>query len=200
MCLNKNKRIVVGICGASGAVYGVRCISKLLTLGTNVSLIVSDSGKKVMAHELKVSQHSVSESLVDAGLKASALKKLSIYENDQFFSPPASGSFRHDGMVIVPCSMGTLAAVAGGLSSSLMHRAADVALKERLPLLLVTRETPLSLVHIDNMADVTRAGGVVLPASPSFYFHPQTIDALVDSVVDRILHHLGIECGQQEWG
>jgi 4-hydroxy-3-polyprenylbenzoate decarboxylase len=109
-----------------------------------------------------------------------------------YFSPPASGSFVHDGMVVIPCSMGTLGRIAGGISNDLTTRAADVCLKERRKLILVTRDTPLNLIHLRNMVTVTEAGAIVLPAVPAFYYQPKTVEDVVDTVVARVLQNLGV--------
>jgi 4-hydroxy-3-polyprenylbenzoate decarboxylase len=118
---------------------------------------------------------------------------ISLVDRKDYFSPPASGSFRHDGMVIVPCSMGTAGRIAHGISDDLVTRAADVCLKERRRLILVVREMPWSLVHLRNLTQVAEAGATILPASPAFYYRPQTVEELVDTVVARILQQLGIE-------
>jgi 4-hydroxy-3-polyprenylbenzoate decarboxylase len=123
-----------------------------------------------------------------------------ILEPNDMFTPPASGSYRHDGMVIAPCSMGTAGRIASGVSDDLITRAADVCLKERRPLILVARETPLSLIHLRNLTALTEAGATIMPACPAFYHGPATIEDLVDTVVVRVLRHLGLPCpGAREW-
>jgi 4-hydroxy-3-polyprenylbenzoate decarboxylase len=127
-------------------------------------------------------------------------ENVTFLDSKDYFTPPASGSFRHDGMVIIPCSMGTLGRIAGGISNDLTTRSADVCLKERRKLILVARDTPLSLIHLRNMVTVTEAGAIVLPASPAFYNQPKTIDDLVDTVIARVLQNLGIPQDiQPEW-
>jgi 4-hydroxy-3-polyprenylbenzoate decarboxylase len=181
--------IVFAITGASGAPYGVRLLQQLVTHKVPVSLILSSHGVRLLATETRVKNA--------AGLRravgASAFDKyVTMFDDGDRGAAPASGSARSRGMVICPCSMGTLSAIAHGSSRSLVERAADVALKERRKLVLVPRETPLSAVHLENMLRVTNAGAVVLPAAPAFYHRPRSIDDLVDFVVARILDHLDV--------
>ena len=172
------KRIFVGITGASGAIYGVRLVRALKSEGHEVHLVVSKWGAKTLGYELGIKVDSLSRE-VDK-----------IYNEDELAAGPASGSFNLDAVVIIPCSMKTLASIAHGYADNLITRAADCALKERRKLILVPRETPLNLIHIRNMASVTEAGAIIIPASPAFWHKPKSIEELVDSVVDRVLSHL----------
>ncbi len=196
-----DKKIIVAICGASGAIYGVRLVRALLMLPVEVHLIVSSAGRLVMTQELGAAENSM-----DAFLKAQGAvfhERAVLYETDpdDFMAGPASGSFHHDGMVVIPCSMNTLASVANGLTRNLIHRAADVSLKEKRPLILAVRETPLNLIHLENMVRAAQAGATVLPLSPGFYFHPQRIEDLVDALVEHVMAHLGIAYpGMRRWG
>jgi flavin prenyltransferase len=187
--------ICVGITGASGAVYAVRLLEVLRAAGREVHLSISPSGRDVMRQELNVGldlEHfDVGRLPLPAG--STAAGDLSYYHHQDFMAPMASGSFLSAGMVICPCSGTTLSAVAAGSANNLIHRVAEVHLKERRKLILVPRETPLSLAHIDNMRRVTEAGGIVLPASPGFYHGARSIDDLVDFVVARICDQLGVE-------
>jgi 4-hydroxy-3-polyprenylbenzoate decarboxylase len=173
-------RLVVGITGASGAAYGVRLLARARTLGLETHLVVTPAGVLNAHHEL--------------GLDRAALEALA----DHAYAPAdigacvASGSFATTAMVVAPCSMRTLAAVAHGLSDNLLTRAADVALKERRPLVLMVRETPLNLAHLRNMSAVTEMGGIVFPPLPAFYHRPASVDELVDDSVERVLGLLGI--------
>ncbi|MBX9928742.1 MAG: UbiX family flavin prenyltransferase [Gemmatimonadaceae bacterium] len=182
--------LVLAITGASGAPYAIRLLEQLLFAERKVSLIVSSHGFRLLRTESKV------EDL--AGLRAAVGaerfdRQVRVYDDADRGAAPASGSSLAAGMVICPCSMGTVASIAAGTSRSLVERAADVALKERRPLLMVTRETPLSAIHLENMLRVTRAGAVVLPAAPGFYHRPTGIPQLIDFVVARVLDHLGVE-------
>ena len=188
----RHRTFVVAICGASGSVYGLRLVKALLEAGARVFLIVSDAGRQVLGWETGYTGGSFPELLESRGLSAGAAARLEVLDANDYFTAPASGSFRHDGMVICPASMGTLAAIASGNGSNLIHRAADVSLKEKRKLILVPRETPLSTIHMENMLRAARAGATILPASPSFYGRPSTIEALVDTVVARILDHLDV--------
>lgn len=196
-----SKKIVVAICGASGSIYGIRLLKALLSRPVEIYLIISKAGLKVLERETGYRNEPFSSFLKEQGIIFHEDSALNIYDQDDFFAPPASGSFRHDGMVIAPCSMKTLAAVASGIADNLIHRAADVSLKERRPLILLPRETPLSIIHLKNMHTAAMAGAVIMPPSPSFYFNPKTISDLVDTVTARILDHLNIEHDlSKEWG
>jgi 4-hydroxy-3-polyprenylbenzoate decarboxylase len=189
-----SRTFVVAVSGASGVIYGVRLISALLECRMNVTAVLSDAGVKVLTHEMGYDPETGFALFMDAyGVDPTLLTHLSVFSQDEIAAPPASGSFRHDGMVVVPCSMKTLAGVAAGYADNLITRACDVTLKERRPLILVPRETPMNLIHLENMVRLTRSGAVVLPASPSFYSFPDTLDALVDTVVARIMDHLGVD-------
>jgi flavin prenyltransferase len=190
--------IVVAITGASGAPYAVRLLEQLLAADRPVWLIVTSHGLRLLHTELGID--SVDSLREQVG--ADAWRRLvTVYDDADRGAAPASGSARNAGMVICPCSMGTLSAVSIGASRSLVERAADVMLKERRTLVLVPRETPLSAIHLQNMLRLTRAGAVVLPAAPGFYHRPQTIQELVDFVVARVLDQLGVEHAlSRRWG
>jgi flavin prenyltransferase len=181
--------LVVAITGASGAPYGIRLLEQLLVAGRRVSLIVSSHGFRLLRTESEVGDLAGLRAAVGA---ARFDRLVTVYDDDDRGAAPASGSSLAGGMAICPCSMGTLASIAAGTSRSLVERAADVALKERRPLLLVTRETPLSLIHLENMRRVTMAGAVVMPAAPGFYHRPSSVSDLVDFIVARALDHLGV--------
>jgi flavin prenyltransferase len=187
------KKIVVAVCGASGAIYGIRLLAALMKMPVSVYLMISKSGRAVMAHEAGFNHQSMESFLKEKEFQFHEDAHLHEFDPEDFFAPFASGSFRHDGMVIAPCSMNTLAAVASGVTHNLIHRAADVCLKEKRPLILVPRETPLNRIHLENMVRLIDAGAIVLPAMPGFYHQPQTIDDLVDSVLSRVLDHLGMD-------
>jgi 4-hydroxy-3-polyprenylbenzoate decarboxylase len=180
---------VIGITGASGSIYGVRLVQELAKSENNVNVIVTYAGKKVMTEELGISGFEQIDKLGMAGIS----DKIKIWENDNFEAPFMSGSNAPEAVIIIPCSVGKLAAVANGLSSNLLERTADVALKERRRLILVVRETPLNLIHLENMVKVTRAGAEILPAMPAFYHHPKTVDDIVNFIVGKVLNLLGIE-------
>lgn len=175
------KRIIVAISGASGAVYGVRLLQVLRDLGqVQTHLTISDAGLLNLQQELDMSRAQV-EALADVA-----------YPVREVGAAIASGSFQCDGMVVAPCSMRMLAAVAHGLSDNLMARAADVMLKERRRLILMVRETPLNLAHLRNMTSVTEMGGLIFPPVPSFYHRPQTLADMVDHTVSRVVDLLGL--------
>jgi 4-hydroxy-3-polyprenylbenzoate decarboxylase len=182
--------LVFAITGASGAPYGVRLLQQLVAHEVRVSLILSSHGARLLATETNIK--GVSGLRRAAGARAFD-RFVTTYDDADRGAAPASGSSPSRGMVVCPCSMGTLSAIAQGSSRSLVERAADVALKERRKLLLVTRETPLSAIHLENMLRVTHAGAVVMPAAPGFYHRPSGIDELVDFIVARVLDQLGIE-------
>jgi flavin prenyltransferase len=182
--------IVMAFTGASGAPYGIRLLQQLVAAKQHVSLIVSSHGLRLLKTETDVGDVAAFRAAIGA---AAWDAHVTTFDDTDRGAAPASGSAKSAGMVICPCSMGTLASIASGTSRSLVERAADVTLKERRPLVLVPRETPLSAIHLENMLRITRAGAVVLPASPGFYHRPKTIDELVDFVVARVLDHLGVE-------
>jgi len=185
----KKKKIVVAVTGASGSIYAERLLQKLSNFSAEIeeiALIVSETGKQVWEYELETE-------MPDSEL-------IRYYDNDSFFAPPASGSAGYDSMVVIPCTVGTLGRIANGTSNDLIARSADVMLKERKPLILVLRESPYNLIHIENMRTVTLAGGIIFPASPSFYSKPKNINELVDTVVNRILEMLGFEVDGFKWG
>jgi flavin prenyltransferase len=181
--------LVVAVTGASGAPYAVRLLQALAAAGRPMWLIVSSHGWRLFETETEVDSLESLRRVVGASAWDATV---TVFDDGDRGAAPASGSARTSGMVIVPCSMGTVAAVAAGTSRSLIERAADVTLKERRKLVLVPRETPLSAIHLQNMLRVTRAGAVVLPAAPGFYHRPQRIEALVDFVVARVLDQLDI--------
>jgi 4-hydroxy-3-polyprenylbenzoate decarboxylase len=180
--------VVLAITGASGAPYGVRLLEVLARPHVPVWLLVSSHGWRLLKEEAGIAD--------EGALRAATggdWSSVTFFPDSDRGAKPASGSAKSAGMVICPCSMGTVAAIAGGTSRSLVERAADVALKERRKLILVPRETPLSLVHLRNLTTVTEAGAVVIPAAPGFYHRPKAIAELVDFIVQRILDQLGVE-------
>lgn len=184
-------RLIVGVTGGSGTLLALRLLEALATTDLEVHLVISEAGRQVLAHETGRTPDDL------AGLAAH------VHAVDDLFAPIASGSFRTLGMVVVPCSMKTLAAVAAGYADDLLIRAADVCLKERRRLVLVTREAPLSLIHIENMRRVTLAGAVVLPPVLTLYTRPTptTVDEMVDQITARVLDQLGVEAGVgRRWG
>jgi len=182
--------IVVGITGASGAPYAVRLLQQLAASHRSVSLIVSKYGMRLLDTEVGISSM---DALREAVGKDAWDSCVQTYGNDDRGAPPASGSSLTAGMIVCPCSMGTLSAIAVGASRSLIERAADVTLKERRKLILVPRETPLSAIHLGNMLRLTRAGAVIMPAAPGFYHRPKQVSDLVDFMVARMLDQLGVE-------
>ena len=174
--MNRKKNIVIGVTGASGAIYTKALfdnLSALIMQINNVAVVYSENAKLVYRYEMGIDY------------KEDTIFK--IYENNDFYAPFASGSANYDTMIICPCSMGTLGRIANGISNDLISRAADVILKERRKLIIVTRETPLSLIHINNMKKVTEAGGIICPANPSFYMKPENIQQLIQSVISKVL-------------
>ena len=180
---------VVGITGASGSIYGIRLIQQLALKKHTVNVVVTSAGKMVMKEELGVSGLGKMDKLGLSKVK----NNIKIWENNNFEAPFMSGSSAPEAVIIIPCSVGKLAAIANGISGNLVERTADVALKEKRQLILVVRETPLSLIHLENMVKVTRAGAQILPAMPAFYHHPKTIDDMVNFVVGKVLNLLRIE-------
>jgi len=181
--------LTVGITGASGVQYGIRLLQVLKEKETTTHLIISDSAAKLIELETDMSLLEIKELATF------------VYNDDDFTAPVASGSYLHNGMIIAPCSMKTLASIANGISDTLIARAADVCLKDNRSLILLPRETPLNLIHLQNMITLKQAGASILPASPAFYNKPKTIDDLIDFMVGRMLdllcikHNLYKRCG-----
>lgn len=182
-------KIIIGITGASGSIYAKTLIDKLTELKEqieNFGVIFSDHAKAVWDYELGIKDYNDISRIT--------------YNNNDFFAPFASGSAGYDKMIVCPCTMGTLGKIANGITDNLITRAADVILKEKRTLILVTREMPLNLVHINNMKAVTEAGGIICPASPSFYSKPESIDMLISTVTDKVLSLAGFVIISYEWG
>jgi 4-hydroxy-3-polyprenylbenzoate decarboxylase len=189
-------RVILGITGASGVLYGLRSLEKLVHLADEIQVIASANVQDIIRTELDDHAPTIEAFLEQLG---SFKADVHVCNPKSYFEPPASGSYRHCGMLIAPCSMGTLGRIAAGTSDDLMCRAADVCLKERRKLVLLARETPLSLIHLRNMTAVTEAGATVLPACPSFYHKPSTLVDAIDTVVDRALAQLGLPTASKEW-
>lgn len=175
------RRIIVGITGATGVIYGVRLLERLREAGAETHLVISRWGTRTLLHETTWTRERV-EGLATA-----------VYAPNDMGAAISSGSFRTDGMVVAPCSAKSLAAIAHGFGETLIHRAADVTLKERRPLVLMVREAPLSPIHLENMLKLSRIGGVILPPMPAFYHLPRTVDDIVDHTVARVLDQFGID-------
>ncbi len=184
----KNK-IVVAITGASGSIYAKVLLDKLVALSTQldtVAVVMSDNARDVWQHELGNTDYEK--------------YPFKVYTKNDFNAPFASGSAKFNKLIICPCSMGTMARIASGVSNDLITRAADVILKERRQLILVARDTPYSLIHINTMKTITEAGGIICPASPSFYSHPKTIEEVAATVVNRIIDLCGFDDESYRWG
>lgn len=185
----KKKKVVVAITGASGAIYAKVLMQKLMALESQIealAVVMSDNAKDVWKYELE------DESYKDL--------KATFYDKNDFMAPFASGSAKYDTMIIVPCSMGTMGRIAAGISNDLTTRAADVVLKERRKLILVARDTPFNLIHINNMKTITEAGGIICPAIPSFYSKPKTLEEVAATVVNRVIDLAGFETDTYQWG
>ena len=183
------KKVVVAVSGSSGSIYAKILLDKLASIPAQwaaIGVVMSDNAR--LNWQLEVGEPDFSGYPFD------------FYAKNDFHAPFASGSARYDTMIVCPCSMGTLARVATGVSNDLLTRAADVVLKERRRLILVARETPLSLIHLNNMVAVTQAGGIVVPACPSFYSRPESMEAVAATVVDRVLDLAGFDLASYRWG
>tara|TARA_B100001115_G_C15841668_1_gene422184 strand:- start:1282 stop:1863 length:582 start_codon:yes stop_codon:yes gene_type:complete len=185
----EKKNIIIAVTGASGSIYAKVLFDKLIILKeqiNNVGILMSDNAKTVWKTELG-----------DSSYKDYPFK---FYNKLDFMAPFASGSSNYDSMIICPCSMGTLGRIASGISNDLTTRAADVILKERRKLVIVARETPYNLIHIENMKKITEAGGIICPATPSFYSNPKTFNELALTVVDRVINLIELENNAYKWG
>jgi len=189
-----NQAIAVAITGASGAQYGLRLIECLLAAGREVQLMISQAGQVVVNMETDLQLPSGSSEAQDYLTRHFSCEagRLRVFGRQHWLAPVASGTNPPQAMVICPCTTGTLASVANGICDDLIDRAADVALKEKRPLILVVRETPFSAIHLQNMLTLAQAGATILPANPGFYFRPQSIDEIIDFVVARVLDHLQV--------
>jgi 4-hydroxy-3-polyprenylbenzoate decarboxylase len=186
--MSQKHKIVVGVTGASGAIYAQQLFKKLEHYHEQIvklGVVFSKNAKDIWQHEL--------------GNKGYKDLTFDVYERDSYDAPFASGSAKYDIMIVCPCSMGTLGRIANGVSDDLITRAADVVLKERRKLILVMRDTPLSLVHIENIRKITLAGGIICPASPSFYSKPKSIESAVNTVIDRVLDLAGLDIDTHRW-
>jgi flavin prenyltransferase len=187
--VNEKKKIIVAVTGASGSVYAKLLFEKLIALEGQIEeagVVMSDNARDVWKHELNNSDFEK--------------VPFKTYSKKDFTAPFASGSARFETMIICPCSMGTMARIANGISDDLVSRAADVILKERRKLILVIRDTPYNLIHINNMKTITEAGGIICPASPSFYSMPQSVEDVAATVVDRVLDLAGFSIDSYRWG
>ncbi len=198
------KTVCLALTGASGMPYGLRLLDCLLAAGCKVQLLYSQAAQVVARQEMNFELPSR-----PADARAALLERnpgvdpdlLAVYGREEWFAPVASGSNPPDAMVVCPCSMGTLAAIAQGLADNLIERAADVVLKEGRKLVLVPRETPFSAIHLENMLRLSRAGAVILPPSPGFYHHPESVQDIVDFVVARVMDQVGVtHTLMQRWG
>ena len=179
------RTLVVAITGASGSVYGVRFLESILRHYDRIYTIVSDNARTVIRTEVGL--------YADADESLGTLsEKITLCSPNDLTAPPASGSVASEGMVIIPCSMGTAGRIASGVSSDLITRSADVCLKENRKLIMVVRETPFNLIHLRNLTRLAEAGAIILPASPAFYSHPKTVDDMVEFVVARAMQQLGL--------
>lgn len=187
--------VTVALTGASGLPYGLKLIDSLIRAQRRVWVLYSQAAQIVAKQEMNInlpSRPAELQNWLQQRTQAQA-GQLAVFGREEWFAPVASGSNPADAMVVCPCSMGTLAAIAHGMSDNLIERAADVSIKEQRKLILVPRETPLSVIHLENMLKLARLGVVILPPAPGFYTHPQTVDDMVDFVVARILDQLGVE-------
>jgi 4-hydroxy-3-polyprenylbenzoate decarboxylase len=184
----KSNKIIIGITGASGSIYAKQLLSRLFELPEKpkIALIFSENGKKVWDFELN------GETINN--------EQITSYNPNDFFASVASGSANYNAMIVIPCSMGTIGRIASGTSDNLIIRAADVMLKEKRKLIIVPRETPYNLIHLRNMETLLLAGAEIIPASPSFYSHPKTVDDVINTVTDKVLSALGYKDDLFEWG
>ncbi|MBS1141733.1 MAG: Phenylacrylic acid decarboxylase [Proteobacteria bacterium] len=199
-----SKTICLALTGASGMPYGLRLLECLLAAGCKVQLLYSQASQIVAKQEMDFelpSRPADAKAALLTRYPTATSENLSVYGREEWFAPVASGSNPPDAMIICPCTMGTLAAIAQGLADNLIERAADVVIKEGRKLVLVPRETPFSAIHLENMLRLSRAGAVILPPSPGFYHHPQSVQDIIDFVVARVLDQVGVtHTLMQRWG
>lgn len=196
--MSSTGRLVVGVTGASGAIYAQRFLRQAARIYSEIFLILSDQAIQVAATELGVAPRR--EGFRTEEWLGEDLPQIRLLDSRNYFTPPASGSFRHDGMVIVPCSMGAAGRIANGISDDLLTRSADVCLKEGRKLIVVPREMPYNLIMLRNLTQLAEAGATIMPACPAWYTRPQSLEELADTVVARILQSLGVEQSlMKEW-
>jgi len=190
-----DKTFTVSITGASGSIYGIRLVEELLKAGSNVNLVLSETGKEVLLHETGIDIRGSKEEAQKKVIRYFKPKKgtLKFLDNDNLFAAISSGSHKTEGMIIAPCSMGTLGRIASGHSQKLIERTADVMLKEKRRLIIVPRETPLNQIHLENMLKLSRMNVDIVPAMPAFYQRPKTVDDMVNFVVGKVLDLIGID-------
>ncbi|WP_055669338.1 UbiX family flavin prenyltransferase [Desnuesiella massiliensis] len=189
------KKYIIAITGASGSIYAVKLIEELLKNGYSIHLVVSDNGAKVLEYETGIKLLNFIEDMKEK------YGNITLEDVDNLFSSVASGSFKTDGMIILPCSMSSLGEIAHGVSKNLIGRAADVCIKEKRPLVIVPRETPLSSIHLKNMLILSESGVTILPAMPGFYHKPENLEDVINFVVGKILDTLSIENNLfKKWG
>ncbi|TCS84141.1 UbiX family flavin prenyltransferase [Tepidibacillus fermentans] len=197
--MERSKIFTVGITGASGVIYGVRLVQELLKLGHKVHLVVTEAGWQVFEQELDWNAGNRQSIILEQWQKFGG--ELHYHTLQDFSAPIASGSYQTDGMVVIPCSMGTLSGIAHGASGNLLERAADVVLKEGKKLIIVPRETPLNQIHLKNMLKLAQAGAKILPAMPGFYHKPKTMEELVNHLIGKVLDSLEVEHSLfKRWG
>ena len=189
-----DKNYTIAITGASGSIYGIRLVEELLKAGCYVNLVISETGKDVLLHETGIDLYGTEAEASTKALKYFKKKgSITFFDNTNLFASVSSGSYKSDGMIIAPCSMGTLGRIASGHSQKLIERTADVMLKEKRRLILVPRETPLNQIHLENMLKLSKIGVDIVPAMPAFYQRPKTMDDLVNFVAGKVLDLLRIE-------
>jgi len=188
--VNDEKKLIVAITGASGSIYAVRFLEAILEEFDRVYLTITENAQLVIKTELGIDFPA--DEVDTKSFLGKYHEKVEVFSPHDLAAPPSSGSVKTEGMVIIPCSMGTVGRIASGVSNDLVTRAADVCLKERRPLIMVVRESPLNLIHLRNLTALAEAGATILPASPAFYCNPKTIEDLVDFVVARAIQQLGI--------
>ena len=188
------KKYIIGITGASGSIYGVRLAEEVLKRKNDVFLVITENGERVMEYETGYGLSDVIKRLSETG-------NINLCGIHDIFARIASGSFKVDGMAVVPCSMGTMGCLANGISLNLLDRAADVCIKEKRKLVLVPRETPLNTIHIENMLKLSKCGVDIIPAAPGFYNKPESINDMVNFITGKVLEHLGMENDlYKKWG
>lgn len=209
------ERVVLGVTGASGSIYAELLLERLLSAGVRTYLVASDTARKVISTELSEdsllsavlaagtqtrfeSNPEICKVMESRGLDSHLASELRVFSNDDFYAPIASGSEGATHMVVAPCSMGTMARIAHGMSTCLLERCADVMLKEKRPLVICPRETPLSVIHIQNMLTLAQAGAAIVPAMPAFYSRPRSVDQVALFVVERLLDQLRLNSAVQE--